>query len=267
MGRAPDTDGHEVVDHHTYTIASDGDLQEGVASEACSLAGPSRPRPPDRVLRRQPHLDRGRHRALVLARTSASASRPTAGTSRTSARTSTSAGSRPRSRRRSRVEDKPSLIIVRTHIAPGLAEQAGHRGGARRAARRGGGQAHQGGLRLADRRALPRARRGARALPRGHRPRARGSSRSGRSATTRGRSDNRELGADLERALRRELPEGWDKDLPQFEPRGRGHRHAQGVEQGHPVGGGAGAGARRRLGRPGAVDPDADRRRRQRRAR
>ncbi len=27
------------MDHYTYTIASDGDLQEGVASEACSLAG------------------------------------------------------------------------------------------------------------------------------------------------------------------------------------------------------------------------------------
>ncbi|HEU0023222.1 MAG TPA: transketolase, partial [Thermoleophilaceae bacterium] len=33
------TGGTEVVDHFTYTIASDGDLQEGVASEACSLAG------------------------------------------------------------------------------------------------------------------------------------------------------------------------------------------------------------------------------------
>jgi len=30
---------HELIDHHTYTIASDGDMQEGVASEACSLAG------------------------------------------------------------------------------------------------------------------------------------------------------------------------------------------------------------------------------------
>jgi transketolase len=30
---------HEIVDHHTYTIASDGDLQEGIASESCSLAG------------------------------------------------------------------------------------------------------------------------------------------------------------------------------------------------------------------------------------
>jgi transketolase len=30
---------HDIVDHFTYTIASDGDMQEGVASEVCSLAG------------------------------------------------------------------------------------------------------------------------------------------------------------------------------------------------------------------------------------
>jgi transketolase len=32
-------DGHDVVDHYTFTIASDGDIQEGVTSEASSLAG------------------------------------------------------------------------------------------------------------------------------------------------------------------------------------------------------------------------------------
>ena len=32
-------DGHEIIDHYTYVIAGDGDLQEGVAQEASSLAG------------------------------------------------------------------------------------------------------------------------------------------------------------------------------------------------------------------------------------
>ncbi|MGH7856837.1 MAG: transketolase, partial [Candidatus Binatia bacterium] len=31
--------GHEIIDHSTYVIAGDGDMMEGVANEACSLAG------------------------------------------------------------------------------------------------------------------------------------------------------------------------------------------------------------------------------------
>jgi transketolase len=33
------TGDNALIDHHTYVIASDGDIQEGVASETCSLAG------------------------------------------------------------------------------------------------------------------------------------------------------------------------------------------------------------------------------------
>ena len=32
-------EGHAIIDHHTFTIASDGDMQEGISSEASSIAG------------------------------------------------------------------------------------------------------------------------------------------------------------------------------------------------------------------------------------
>jgi transketolase len=32
-------DGHEVIDHHTFTIVSDGDFEEGISGEASSIAG------------------------------------------------------------------------------------------------------------------------------------------------------------------------------------------------------------------------------------
>jgi transketolase len=39
LGAEFNRDGHNVIDHWTYGICSDGDLQEGIASEAASLAG------------------------------------------------------------------------------------------------------------------------------------------------------------------------------------------------------------------------------------
>jgi transketolase len=39
MGNHYNRSGHEVINHYTYAFISDGDLQEGVASEAASLAG------------------------------------------------------------------------------------------------------------------------------------------------------------------------------------------------------------------------------------
>ena len=57
--------GHEIVDHRTFVIASDGDLEEGISGEASLTGRTPRARPADLVLRPESHLDRGRHEAFV----------------------------------------------------------------------------------------------------------------------------------------------------------------------------------------------------------
>jgi transketolase len=108
----------DILDHFTYVIASDGDLQEGVASEACSIAG---------------HLGLGRlisfyddNHISIEGDTALSFSEDVPGRfeaygwhvqnlgediglDRLEQALETAQG----------VTDKPSLIVVRTHIAPG----------------------------------------------------------------------------------------------------------------------------------------------------
>lgn len=52
--------GQSPFDHQIYCLASDGDIEEGISSEASSLAGTQRWQP-DPDLRQEPHLHRGRH--------------------------------------------------------------------------------------------------------------------------------------------------------------------------------------------------------------
>ncbi|HZO60372.1 MAG TPA: transketolase [Solirubrobacterales bacterium] len=109
---------HTLVDHRTFTIASDGDLQEGVASEACSLAG---------------HLGLGRLIAFyddnhisIEGDTSKAFSEDVAGRFRAYGWHVQDLGEQlglddleAATRAAIEVEDRPSLIIVRTHIAQG----------------------------------------------------------------------------------------------------------------------------------------------------
>jgi transketolase len=111
-------DGHEIVNHNTFTIASDGDIQEGVASEASSLAG---------------HLGLGKlivfyddNRIQLASPTSATFSEDVAKRYDAYGWHVENVGedmSLDRLERATRtamaIEDRPSLIIVRSHIGYG----------------------------------------------------------------------------------------------------------------------------------------------------
>src|SRR3954469_12930535 len=111
-------DGHEIVDHRTYFIASDGDLEEGIASEASSLAGP---------------LGLGRligfyddNHISIEGDTALSFSEDAGARYEAYGWHVQNLGEdigldslEPPVHAAQQVEDRPSLIIIRTHIAPG----------------------------------------------------------------------------------------------------------------------------------------------------
>ena len=134
---------------------SDGDMEEGITSRGRLARRPPRPRPPDRFYDdnhisiegdTELALQRGRRRALRGLRLARPAPRR-----RPRARAPRS-GARERGRD---VNDRPSLIIFRSHIGYGSPNKQDTGERARLAARRGRGPPDEGGLRLADRAALP----------------------------------------------------------------------------------------------------------------
>ncbi len=179
---------------------------------------PPRPRQADRLLRQQPHPARRRDIDVDSARTWASATRPTAGTCRTWGRTSPSRRSSAPPRRRRASSDRPSLVIVRSHIGYGSPNKQDTY------------QAHgsplgedevkrdEGGLRLAGRQDLLRARRRAQAVRGGGRARRGAVSeweQAARRVPRRGARRRRRARPDHGRAR---LPDGWDERRADVQP-------------------------------------------------
>ncbi|MEX2157086.1 MAG: transketolase, partial [Gemmatimonadales bacterium] len=209
--------GHEIVDHHTYFVASDGDLMEGISHEACSLAG---------------HLKLGKligfyddnhitiDGATDLAFSDDTAKRFEAygwhvqrvadGNDLQAIDAAIAAAKR--------VRDRPSLIIVRTHIAWGSPHKQDT------------AEAHGAPL-GAEEVKLTKQKLGwpslepfhvpEPALERWRRAKERGAQLEGdwRQKWEGYRTAHPDLAAELERRLAGRLPEGWDAGLPVFGPK------------------------------------------------
>jgi transketolase len=208
--------GHEVIDHHTYVIASDGDLQEGVASEASSLAG---------------HLGLGRLIAFyddnhisIEGDTSLSFTEDVGKRYEAYGWHVENLGEdialdtlEQAVRRAQEVTDRPSLLIVRTHIAPGSPnKQDTHEAhGAPlgeeevRLTKQAYGWPSEEPFFIPDE-ALERFRE---AVGRGHEQQSEWQERYDAY-----RAEHPGPAAELERIHAGELPEGWDADVPRKGP-------------------------------------------------
>ena len=210
--------GCPVVDHHTFVIASDGDLMEGVASEAASLAG---------------HLKLGRLVVLYDDNHITIEGETCLAFSEDVGRRFEAYGWQVQ-----HVEDgndldaihgsieralaetsRPSLVCVRTHIAYGSPHKQD-------SADAHGAPLGAEEIRLTKQRLgwpadppflVPEEvrRHMGEALARGRRHQVEWASR-----FERYRREHADAAADLERGWKGDLPAGWERDLPVFEPQG-----------------------------------------------
>jgi transketolase len=208
--------GHQVVDHYTYFLASDGDLMEGISHEACSLAG---------------HLKLGKligfyddNHITIDGDTALAFSDDTAqrfeayGWHVQRLADGNDLDDLDKAIRAARVTDQPSLIIVRTHIGWGSPHKQDT------------AEAHGAPLGVEEVK-LTKQNLGWPTLEPFHVPdealshwrRAR--ERGGRlEAEWRKKWDayrkaHPDLAAELERRLAGGLPDGWDAALPAFGPK------------------------------------------------
>ena len=217
--------GQSPFDHHVYVLASDGDIMEGVSSEASSLAG---------------HQQLGNLTLIYDANqisieddTDISFSEDVAKRYEAYgwhvadgrlARTAADGGAYTEDvdalldaiERGKQVTDKPTFITLQHHHRLAGADQAEHRQVPRLGPRRRRGRGHQEAARLRPRADLRGRRRRAGPRPRGRRPAASRRTPSGRSATTPGARPTPSAPRCWTGVASRQLPEGLDEALPVF---------------------------------------------------
>ena len=244
--------GHEIVSHRIAAMCSDGDMMEGVASEAASLAGRQRLSNLTALLRRQqdhdrgidrPRLQRGRGGALPGVRLERPPRR----------------GREHRPRRD--VGGDRGGVLREGAAHPGdrpddhrlrQPREAEYRRRARGPARGGGDREDEGEPGLAAVPPVPGAGGRPGPLPRGGRPG--GAAGEGMAPTSSPPTPRRSRSSrwNGSAAMRGDLPEGWADEIPKF-PRGRRRGHPELLQDGAERDRAEGAGARRRIGGPGAV--------------
>ena len=148
-----------IFDYDVYALCSDGDMMEGVSSEAASLAGHLQLANLCWIYDDNHVTIEGSHRPGLQRRRGRAVPRPTAGTSTTVDDANDGEAIAAALEHFKATTDAPTLIVVRQPHRLRRAAQAGHQRRPRRAARRGGGQARQAGLRLAGGRTFPGSRR------------------------------------------------------------------------------------------------------------
>ena len=255
--------GHEIVDHRTYCICSDGDLQEGVSGEASSIAG---------------HLGLGRltcfyddNHISIEGDTALSFTEDVAERYRgygwhvqrfdDTWTLDTLRGAVAEAH----ADPRPSMIILRTHIAPGAPNKQDTASAHGEPLGDDEIRLHEARLRLARGRRLPRARRGRASTATGA-PQGKALSTAwagARSTPTAPRTPTSRPSSSARRPAR--CPTTGPTHLPTFTPddgamatRAAGGKVLQALADGR-------ARAGRRLGRPGAVDQHPDEGVRQRR--
>ena len=223
----------KLFDYDVYALCGDGCMMEGVASEAASLAG---------------HLKLGNlcwiydsNHITIEGNTALAFTEDVAGRFHGlwleracgSATPTTASGSPNAIAIAKRIDDRPTPDHRREPYRLRCAAQAGHLGRPRRAARRGRGQADQAQLRLARGRAVPGARRRLRRISRQN-----FGARGAEAARANGMAlferyqaaPSRSSPSNASRCSARDLPEGWDKDIPVFpaDPKGIASRDSSG---------------------------------------